>query len=130
MGEAKRRRNEIVELKKRSHRPIVSELTTLTAEQFANMGSMCAWAGWRATYEKTPDGQPPQGWRILYVTQRCDAEMFPGREKTMENVGVKIFSHKSACERDCVLCPKHAKQLQCEVLSPLGQSFDKVEGNA
>lgn len=101
MGEAKRRRAQYAELK------------MVPAGDLAAMGSMCSWNGCHAAYEATPDGQPPPGWRILYLMKRYTGGKLPNGEPVL-----RIFSADAGIERDCVLCPKHAEELK-EKLFPL-----------
>ncbi len=112
-GEAKRRRAAIAELK------------TYTREEMLAMGSICAWDGCVNTYERTQDGQPPQGWRVLYTFRRYSCGELPNGEPV-----IRVFAPEAGWERDAVLCPYHAHHLE-EQLKPLTRELlAPAQGNA
>jgi hypothetical protein len=102
MGEAKRRRTEIIE-----HR-------TFSIKQIAKMGRLCEWAGCTATVK----GPPPRGWAWF--------QSYWGAEAT------KTFSkhHRALKFRDGVLCPRHAHEFE-GLLKPLGRPVEgPAQGSA
>ena len=119
MGEAKRRRAQIAELK------------TFRADEFAKMGCMCAREGCTATYAMTSDGQPPPGWRILYTMKRYAFGKLPNGEPVLRFYAEGSGDRGPGLERDTVLCPHHARELDQEFLKPLLHALQApAQGNA
>jgi hypothetical protein len=108
----------------KQRRAVFSELKELKASELA--ATVCAWKGCEAAYERNSDAQPPDGWRIFYLMKRYDGAVLPNGEPVM-----RIFSSRSGLERDAVLCPQHAKQLDEELLKPLNREvLAEAAGNA
>ncbi len=65
-------------------------------------GSICAWAGCDATFK----GPMPEDWRWLLVYWRS--------RPAITTKLVKIANSRH-CDRDAVLCPEHARELESQL---------------
>lgn len=88
-------------------------MTMMSAEDFCNLGSMCAWEGCCTTTSDPDKG----GWSKMLV--------YKGRTQTDF---MKIDPRQMA--RDCVLCPNHARYLDEHLLMDIGGRLRHVQGSA
>jgi hypothetical protein len=93
----------------RKPNPKVFEQTTMSAAEIQAkvVGRMCAWDGCTAHFE----GAMPRDWRwlLVYWAERPDVNATLG--------GICLGEHS---DRDCALCPTHARRLDA-LLKNLGR---------
>lgn len=95
-------------------KPKVYETVTISAADLAKLQHRCAWKGCTAT---SPLDELPRDWRWLLVYwDRSEGNPNPFRG------GVRL-------DRDAVLCPEHARQLD-GLLEDIGQHLDQTKGSA
>jgi hypothetical protein len=85
----------------------------MSVQEFISLPSMCAWAGCRKTTE-SPDSE---GW----------SKMLLYKGKTQSDIR---DIHPADTQRDCVLCPEHARHLDENLMIDIGRRLRVFAGTA
>ena len=96
--------------RKPNRKPKIFRKEKVRAQDIAGLGSLCAWDGCIATFEK----MMPPDWRMLLVYW----SPLPEGDKTLLEIALG-----GNCDRDASLCPEHARELD-GLLKDIGRLVD------